>query len=121
MVLWQFDHVAPYWRNSVIWNDSDKSRHADYLLTERGQLLRHLYSELDLVLAQAIDEGAFDGLDAPELASVLLYVAHNQEARGGSGEAAPPLPGGIQATLPSARHSCAAYTRDRHDVRGPCP
>ena len=44
--------------------DEGAKEHIDYRLTERGQLLRHLYSELDLVLAQAIDDGAFDGLDA---------------------------------------------------------
>ena len=32
--------------------DEGAKEHIDYRLTERGQLSRHLYSELDLVLAQ---------------------------------------------------------------------
>jgi ATP-dependent RNA helicase HelY len=45
-------------------------------VTERGQLLAGVYHEADLVVAEAIAEGCFDGLDAPEvaaLASVLVY------------------------------------------------
>jgi len=45
-------------------------------LTDRGRLLAGVYHEADLVVAEAIAEGCFDGLDAPELAaaaSVLVY------------------------------------------------
>ena len=63
--------------------DEGAKEHIDYRLTERGQLLRHLYSELDLVLAQAIDDGAFDGLDATELASaVMSLITSTQRQRG---------------------------------------
>src|SRR3546814_14531005 len=47
-----------------------------WALTDRGRLLTGVYHEADLVVAEAIADGTFDGLDAPELAaeaSVLVY------------------------------------------------
>ncbi|MFP5576988.1 MAG: DEAD/DEAH box helicase [Acidimicrobiia bacterium] len=47
-----------------------------WTLTDRGRLLTGVYHEADLVVAEAIADGTFDGLDAPELAavaSVLVY------------------------------------------------
>lgn len=70
--------------------DEGAKEHIDYRLTERGQLLRHLYSELDLVLAQAIDDGAFDGFDATELASAVMSLIY--EPRRGSGESRAIIP-----------------------------
>ncbi|RSX53816.1 DEAD/DEAH box helicase [Bifidobacterium goeldii] len=72
---------------------------ADMRLTERGQLLRHIYSEQDLVLAQAIEEGIFDGLDERELASVLSSLVF--EARGGIGGEPRYWPGGAQGPVAS--------------------
>ena len=61
----QFDHICAVLSNlGYLQPVRESAGHGDYQLTERGQLLRHLYSELDLVLAQAIDDGAFDGLNA---------------------------------------------------------
>jgi ATP-dependent RNA helicase HelY len=39
-------------------------------LTNRGQRLRFLYNEMDLVLAEALDRGFFWGLSPPELAAL---------------------------------------------------
>lgn len=79
----------------------ESAGHGDYQLTERGQLLRHLYSELDLVLAQAIDDGAFDGLNACELASVVASLVF--EARRGGGGEPRRYPGGIQGNVARVR------------------
>ena len=58
----QFDHICAVLSNlGYLQPVRESAGHGDYQLTERGQLLRHLYSELDLVLAQAIDDGVFDG------------------------------------------------------------
>jgi ATP-dependent RNA helicase HelY len=51
-------------------------------LTARGQLLRHLYSEQDLVLAQAIIAGDLDVLDPPDMAATLSSLVF-QSRRGG--------------------------------------
>ncbi len=67
----------------------------DYLdgdsVTERGQHLMRLYSELDLVTAEALRTGVFEGLSVAGLASVLSVLVF--EARRPDGEA-PRLPGG---------------------------
>jgi superfamily II RNA helicase len=40
-------------------------------LTERGAILTGIYHESDLLVAEALAEGLFDGLDPPELAAVV--------------------------------------------------
>ncbi|MBA3021112.1 DEAD/DEAH box helicase [Propionicimonas sp.] len=49
-------------------------------VTEAGRMLSRLYSELDLVTAEAIRSGVFDNLSAPQLAAVLSSLVF--EARG---------------------------------------
>lgn len=56
-----------------------------YHLTESGQLLRHLYSEYDLVLAEAIGSKIFDDLEPEELAATLSALVY-QARRGGDNE-----------------------------------
>ena len=49
-------------------------------VTEHGGLLARIYSESDLLVAECLRDGAWDGLDAAELAAVLSSVLF--EARG---------------------------------------
>ncbi len=49
-------------------------------VTEAGRMLSRIYSELDLVTAEAVREGIFDGLTAPQLAAVLSSLVF--ESRG---------------------------------------
>jgi ATP-dependent RNA helicase HelY len=49
-------------------------------VTDAGRMLSRLYSELDLVTAEAIRAGVFDELSAPQLAAVLSSLVF--EARG---------------------------------------
>ena len=94
----QFDHICTVLADlGYLQQVRESADHDDYQLTERGQLLRHLYSELDLVLAQAIEAGAFDGLNACELASVVASLVF--EARRGSGGEPRRYPGGIQGNV----------------------
>jgi len=51
-------------------------------LTERGRLLAGVYHEADLVVAEAIAEGCFDGLDAPELAAVASVLVYEHRSPG---------------------------------------
>lgn len=71
----------------------------DYQLTIRGQLLRHLYSEYDLVLSEAINDGFLDDLEPAELAATLSALVY-QARRGGDNEPRryPGGPGGAVAT-----------------------
>ena len=49
-------------------------------VTEHGRMLARIYSELDLVTAEAVRDGVFDGLSAPQLAAVVSSLVY--EARG---------------------------------------
>ena len=51
------------------------------VITDAGRMLARIYSELDLVTAEAIRAGTFDELDAAELAAVLSSLTY--ESRGG--------------------------------------
>ena len=50
-------------------------------VTDAGRMLARIYSELDLVTAEAIRAGTFDELDPAELAAVLSSLTY--ESRGG--------------------------------------
>lgn len=55
-------------------------------LTDGGQQLRFLYNELDLLLAESIREGLFDGLEPSELAaltSAFVYEARREPSGSG--------------------------------------
>ena len=52
----------------------------DWALTPAGQRLRFIYNEMDLLVAQALDEGCFAGLDPAELAA--LGTLFTYEPRG---------------------------------------
>ena len=104
----RFDRICDVLEKLGYLEFAGTDEHADYRLTEHGQLLRHLYSELDLVLAQAIDEGVFDGLDAPGLASVVASLVY--EPRRGSGGEPRRYPGGLQGDIAV----CSAHLKGVH-------
>ncbi|WP_406020704.1 DEAD/DEAH box helicase [Nocardioides sp. NBC_00850] len=68
----------------------------DYLegetVTERGTRLMRLYSEMDLVAAEALREGLWDDLTPSELAAALSVLVY--EARRSDDATPPRLPGG---------------------------
>ena len=64
----------------------------DATVTAEGQHLRRLYSELDLVAAECIRRGVWEGLDAPGLAAALSTLCF--EARRPDDARAPRVPGG---------------------------
>ncbi len=49
-------------------------------VTEAGRMLSRIYSELDLVTAEAVRDGVFAGLSSPQLAAVLSSLVY--ESRG---------------------------------------
>ncbi|WP_022909949.1 DEAD/DEAH box helicase [Aestuariimicrobium kwangyangense] len=54
------------------------------LVTADGKRLSRIYSELDLVAAECLREGVFDGLEAPQLAAVLsslVYESRREASR----------------------------------------
>ncbi|WP_101524457.1 DEAD/DEAH box helicase [Nocardioides houyundeii] len=65
---------------------------ADDKVTERGSRLRRVYTDMDLVAAESLRHGLWDGLDASELAAVLSVLVY--EARRADDASAPRVPGG---------------------------
>ncbi len=61
-------------------------------VTERGAPLRRLWSDMDLLAAESLRSGLWDGLDAGDLAAVLSVLVF--EARRPDDASAPRLPGG---------------------------
>lgn len=57
-------------------------------VTADGRLLARIYSESDLLVAECLRTGAWDGLGAAELAAVVSAVLY--ETRGGDGPGGPP-------------------------------
>ena len=56
---------------------------AGWSLTERGEVLRFIYNELDLLVSEALHAGAFDGLSPPEVAafaSAFIYEPRRDES-----------------------------------------
>jgi ATP-dependent RNA helicase HelY len=68
---------------------------ADPKVTDDGHLLARIYSESDLLVAESLRSGIWEGLDAAELAAVLSAVLY--ESRGDT----PTAPGG--ADVPTGR------------------
>jgi ATP-dependent RNA helicase HelY len=64
----------------------------DSQVTERGQQLMRLYSDMDLVAAECLRQGLWSGLTASELAAALSVLVF--EARRADDASAPRLPGG---------------------------
>jgi ATP-dependent RNA helicase HelY len=54
---------------------------SDWELTDRGEALRRLYNELDLLLAESLRTGVFSDLSAAEFAAIASIFTY--EARGG--------------------------------------
>jgi ATP-dependent RNA helicase HelY len=70
----------------------------DDVITASGQTLTRIYSEMDLVTAECLRRGLFDGLDPPQLAAVLSALCF--ESRNPDDSAPPRLPGGeVRTTL----------------------
>ncbi|MFU0524108.1 DEAD/DEAH box helicase [Gardnerella pickettii] len=68
-----------------------------FVLTNKGQLLRRLYNELDVVFAQAICEGIFNDLTPIELLSCVSSLVY--ESRGPVGSEPRRYPGGLDGAV----------------------
>ncbi|KFI62959.1 DEAD/DEAH box helicase [Bifidobacterium cuniculi] len=93
----QFDRICGVLERLDYLVRDDTHGMLDYRLTEHGQLLRRLYSERDLVLAQAITMGILDDLDAAQLAALISSLLY--EARRGEGGSPRRYPGGPHGIL----------------------
>lgn len=72
---------------------------ATYRLTWRGQLLRCLFTEQDLLLAECLVEHVFDGLDAQQLAAVVSATVYESRMREESTRMPRHFPGGRKGRI----------------------
>jgi ATP-dependent RNA helicase HelY len=71
----------------------------DPKVTDDGRLLARIYSESDLLVAESLRSGIWEGLDAPELAAALSSVLY--ETRGDT----PTVPGGVDIPTGKVRRA----------------
>ncbi|MDO5495960.1 MAG: DEAD/DEAH box helicase, partial [bacterium] len=75
---------------------------ADDTVTSAGELLRRIYSEKDLVLAEVLSRGLWDGLAPEELAAAVTLVVYESRSDGpprGVGRTTPALRKAVGRTL----------------------
>ena len=84
----------------------------DPKVTEHGRLLARIYSESDLLVAESLRAGAWDGLEPAELAAVVSAVVF--ESRGDS----PGATVGVEGAMPRVRTALVATQRLWSDIHG---
>ena len=89
---------------------------ADSSVTDRGRTLMRIYNEMDLLTAESLRAGLWDGLDASGLAAVLSTLVY--ESRRPDDATAPRLPGGrvkqVLAEMVSIWSDLDALEREHH-------
>ena len=83
-------------------------------LTPKGDMLRRLYSERDLLLAELMSRGVFDGLDHRELASVVSSLVY--EARHGGDSSPGRIPGGPNGKVAASADTIGDVWEDIDDL-----
>lgn len=92
----------------------------DPAVTADGRMLARIYSESDLLVAECLRTGAWDGLGPAELAAVVSTVLY--ESRGGDGPGGPPTveppTDAVRRALHQTRRLSAALRADerRHGI-----
>jgi ATP-dependent RNA helicase HelY len=84
----QFDRVCAILARLGYLTDEDDSA----TVTDAGRMLQRLYNDMDLVAAECLRQGIWEGLTAPELAACASALVF--EARQADDAAPPRLPGG---------------------------
>ncbi|PWG66863.1 DEAD/DEAH box helicase [Bifidobacterium callitrichidarum] len=94
----QFDRICDILTElGYLERHEDADGRIDMTLTDKGRLLRRIYSEHDLELCEALLAGTFDKLDANGLAAVLSALVY-EARRGGEGEPRH-YPGGVSGRI----------------------
>ena len=91
--------------------DAGAGAEADPKVTDDGRLLARIYSESDLLVAESLRSGIWEGLDAAELAAVLSAVLY--ETRGDT----PTAPGGVDVPTGKLRRALNQTHRLWTDLR----
>jgi ATP-dependent RNA helicase HelY len=84
------------------------------VVTAEGQWLRRLYAENDLLLAECLRRGVWDGLDAPALAATVSTLVYSSRHDGRESE--PAVPGGPQGKLGRALEQTVRIWSELEDL-----
>ena len=84
-------------------------------VTPAGRVLARIYSESDLLIAETLREGLWDGLDAKELAAVVSTLVY--EARRDDDPSPRLPPGGVRRALEELSRLWASLEQVEHDAR----
>jgi ATP-dependent RNA helicase HelY len=93
----------------------------DPTVTDDGRLLARIYSESDLLVAEALRGGIWDGLNAPELAAVVSAVLYESRGDAPGGHDAVEIPtGALRRALNQTRRLWTELRADeqRHRLTG---
>ena len=93
----------------------DQGFATDWFLNRKGDILTNVHGEAEAVLAEALDQGVFVGLDGPELAAVLSSLVY--ENRGGGAGLSFRWPSGRVRTTTSRLQQIAHGLRNVEKVR----
>src|SRR5439155_12295798 len=83
-------------------------------VTASGRVLSRIYSESDLLIAEALREGMWDALDAKELAAVVSTLVY--EARRDDDPSPRLPPGGVRGAVDELTRLWAALELAEHDA-----
>jgi ATP-dependent RNA helicase HelY len=84
-------------------------------VTPAGRVLARIYSESDLLIAEALREGLWDELDAKELAAVVSTLVY--EARRDDDPSPRLPPGGVRRAIEDLGRLWASLEQAEHDAR----
>ena len=84
-------------------------------VTPAGRVLARIYSESDLLIAEALREGMWDELDAKELASVVSTLVY--EARRDDDPSPRLPPGGVRRAIEELNRLWGSLEQVEHDAR----
>lgn len=84
----------------------------DATLTQRGELLRSIYGEKDLLISQCLHDGVWNSLTTAQLAAVLAAVVYIAR----SDTASPVVPGGASAPLAQALRQMNSLNARLQDI-----
>jgi ATP-dependent RNA helicase HelY len=87
-----------------------------WLLTDRGEALRRVYNESDLLVVEVLEQGLLTGLDAPDIASICSCLVF--ETRGPESQEAAPMPTASSADSFKRLHSLWKEIRNKEEEQG---
>ncbi|BBY30456.1 DEAD/DEAH box helicase [Mycolicibacterium sediminis] len=105
-------------RGFVAESEDDTCGAGDPVVTDDGRLLARIYSESDLLVAECLRQGTWEGLKPAELAAVLSSVLY--ESRGDTPGAAPGVESittPLRRALSQTRKTCAEIRSDEQRHR----